>query len=341
MAIWLPAAIAAEGAEPPLEVLFAKQNMLVAGKLLEINPSGRLVFAMGERLSGQTTPPRRIDLRVPKQALAQAKIGTRYVFGYTLYTADMVKREMLRLNPAGPVMLMALGIEPAMFEDSRQLRSILRAGNEEEGAANEASRSDRERSHEQRRLWQRLMKALSGKDRALQNLAASQIVMDPEFRNLADKKDQEAFRKLALDSQAWPSARRTLLVGAWRQPDVIGDWGHDAAQQILETTPIGGYASMAQDPSELVLAAFNLLAATDSAMTPELVSRWIESETPLLAEKALLTIRQFEPTREHAAIRIALAKPDLPAQTRKFLDDHLRRLNLLDARLREQKEGSH
>ena len=42
---------------------------------------------------------------------------------------------------------------------------------------------------------------------------------------------------------------------------------------------------------------------------------------------------------ERSAIREALADPKLPAQTRLFLNDHLRRLDLLDARSKKPKEG--
>jgi hypothetical protein len=323
-----PSAQAAEGMEPPLELMYAKQNMLVAGKLLEIKPSGRLVFSFGELLSGQSPPPEQIDVSVPGQTLQQVKIGRPYVFAYSLYKQDPERPEQLRVNPRGAVMLFALGIEPALFDDSRQLRSILKAS---QGKGESA----------ERRLWKDLMKALTSKSPALRNLAANQIAMDPELRELAGKRDQKAFKRLVLDQNTLPSARIALLVGSQRNPDELGDWWPDAARQILATTPVGGYASGTGDPGALVLSAFSMLEATGQELPTELVSRWVESDTPLASERALLALRRSNPSSERAAIRDALANQKLPEQTRKFLNDHLRRLNLLDARLRAQKEGSH
>ena len=39
-------------------------------------------------------------------------------------------------------------------------------------------------------------------------------------------------------------------------------------------------------------------------------------------------------------IQLALADPKLPQTTRKFLDDHLRRLDRMDERKKARKEGS-
>jgi hypothetical protein len=314
--------------EPPLELMFAKQNMLVAGKLLAIDPSGRMVFSFEELLSGQSPPPRQIDVIVPRQALEQAKIGKSYVFAYSLYKQIPERPEQLRPNPRGAVMLFALGIEPALFDDSRQLRSLLNASQAKGESA-------------ERRLWKDLMKALIGKNQTLQNLAANQIAMDPELRELAGKRERKAFKRVVLDQNALPSARMALLVGSHRNPEEFGDWWPDAARQILETTPVGGYASGTGDPGALVLSAFSLLEGTGVELPKATVSRWVESEIALASERALLALRRSDPASEREAIRDALANQELPEQTRRFLDDHLRRLNLLDARLRSQKEGSH
>jgi hypothetical protein len=324
----VPAAQAAEGMEPPLELMYAKQNMLVAGKLLSMEPSGRLIFSFGELLSGQAAPPDRIDVSSPTQVLEQVKVGNSYVFAYSIYKQDPERPEQLRANPRGAVMLFALGLEPALFDDGRQLRSLLKASQEKSESG-------------ERRLWKDLMKALTGKNRSLQNLAANQIAMDPELRELAGKSDRKTFRQVVLDRNAVPSARAALLVGSQRYPRELGDWWPDAARRILETTPVGGYASGAGDPGALVLSAFSMLEATGVELPSALVSRWVESEIPLAAERALLALRRSNPPSERAAIRDALANQELPEPTRKFLNDHLRRLDLLDERLRAQKEGSH
>jgi hypothetical protein len=305
----VPAARAAEGMEPPLELMYAKPNTLVAGRLLKINPSGRLVFSFGDLLSGQSPP-------------------AGYIFAFSLYKQDPTRPGQWRANSSGAEILVSLGIEPALFEDTRQLRAILKA------SQNKAESGER-------RLWQDLLKALKGKNPALQNLAANQIAMDPELRELAGKRDQKAFQHLVLDQGALPSARTALLVGAQKNPEELGDWWQEAARYVLETTPVGGYASGTGDPGALVLSAFSMLEAAGQELPTKLVSRWVESTIPLASERALLALRRSDPSSERAAIRNALANQQLPEQTRKFLNDHLRRLDLLETRLRAQKEGSH
>jgi hypothetical protein len=51
-------------------------------------------------------------------------------------------------------------------------------------------------------------------------------------------------------------------------------------------------------------------------------------------------LRKSSGQAERDAIRDALAEPDLPAQTRKFLNDHLRRLDVMDAKLKARKGGA-
>jgi hypothetical protein len=324
----VPAARAAEGMEPPLELMYAKPNTLVAGRLLKINPSGRLVFSFGELLSGQSPPAGNIDVSVPNDVLGQVKAGKGYIFAFSLYKQDPTRPGQWRANSSGAEILVSLGIEPALFEDTRQLRAILKA------SQNKAESGER-------RLWLHLLKALKGKNPALQNLAANQIAMDPELRELAGKRDQKAFQHLVLDQGALPSARTALLVGAQNNPEELGDWWQEAARYVLETTPVGGYASGTGDPGALVLSAFSMLEAAGQELPTKLVSRWVESTIPLASERALLALRRSDPSSERAAIRNALANQQLPEQTRKFLNDHLRRLDLLETRLRAQKEGSH
>ena len=59
-----------------------------------------------------------------------------------------------------------------------------------------------------------------------------------------------------------------------------------------------------------------------------------------MVERACLMLRKLSAPAERDAIRDALAEPDLPDQTRKFLNDHLRRLDVMDAKLKARKGGA-
>ena len=66
------------------------------------------------------------------------------------------------------------------------------------------------------------------------------------------------------------------------------------------------------------------------------LKRWIWSPSPPLVERVCVMLRREAPEQERSAIQLALADPKLPGTTRKFLNDHLRRLDRIKAR----KEGS-
>ena len=87
------------------------------------------------------------------------------------------------------------------------------------------------------------------------------------------------------------------------------------------------------------MAAMN--AANQLALPAATLERWVSSENSALAEAALLNLRRNAPQREQAAIQAALEQSLLPAQTREFLNDHLRRLQLAQVQGDNQPMSSH
>ena len=318
----------AERVEPPLELLYAPGNMLVAGPLVEINPAGRLVFKRASVLAGKPRPPELIEIRVPVSILKDVRIGDRYVFGYTMLRPDPRQPTRLSLNSDGAVILSSIGLEPALFRDTADARAILDAGRSEHG-------------RESRRLFDRLLRALKGSDRALQTLAAGEFAQEPEFgERLREDGGQAVIEKVVRDATIPASVRTTLLVAAATRPADFGAWWPDAALGIVANTPLDGYASEAEGLDALVLSALELLDKLEAKTSPDALTRWVWSSNPALAERASLMLRRQSPALERSTIQQALADPKLPEKTRKFLNDHLRRLDRLDARSAARKDGT-
>src|SRR4051812_24819011 len=84
---WLGCA-SAQRVESPLELIYAPDNMLVAGRLIEINPTGRIVVERGEVMSGKIKPPAKIDVRVAMDVLPTLKTGERYIVAYSMFRRD-------------------------------------------------------------------------------------------------------------------------------------------------------------------------------------------------------------------------------------------------------------
>ena len=313
--------------EPPLELLYAPDNQLVAGTLAEINPAGRLVFTRDEVLGGRGKPPTQIDVRVSASTLPTVKLGEHYIFGYSAQRRDPRSPTRTILNPDGPVLLTSVGLESALFHDTPAVRAILKAGSSEHG-------------RESKRTFDLLMQALAGPDPQLQNLAAGEIAQEPEIGERLRDSGHAVIEKVARDPHTPPGVRASLLQSASARPLDFGDWWQAAAIEVVTTTPVGGYADIPSDPAGLVLLALDLLDKHAVTLPPNALKRWVRSGNASLAEHACLNLRRESPAMERSAITDALADPQLPPTTRQFLSDHLRRLDLLDTRSKAKKDGT-
>src|SRR5262249_17712700 len=152
----------AQTIDSPLETIYAPDSMLVAGKLADINPAGRIVIERKEVLAGKDKPPAQIDIRVPNAVLNDVKIGDVYIVAYSMFVRDPRKAVGQMVSRDGARVLNSPGLEPALFRDTQATRAILKAGRSEHG-------------RESRKLLDLLLAALPGPDRALQNLAAGEL----------------------------------------------------------------------------------------------------------------------------------------------------------------------
>ncbi|TCO42800.1 hypothetical protein EV148_101206 [Dokdonella fugitiva] len=325
---WPIAPALAGRVEPPVELLYAPGNLLVAGKVVEIDErAGRLVFERKDVL-GKGRVPDQVDVRASAAALARVKPGGRYIFGYSLARADA--RDPLRTvaDPRGPVLLTSIGLDPALFDDTPLVRSILKAGRSEHG-------------RESRRFFDLLMRGLASNDASLQYLAAGEIALEREIgERLADARARALVEKVARDAHTPANVRASLLQSAAARPGDLGDWWQAAAMDVVTTTPPGGYSRASSESAELILLALEVLDQHAVPVAPVALAHWVRSPSPPVAERACLMLRKSSGQAERDAIRDALAEPDLPAQTRKFLNDHLRRLDVMDAKLKARKGGA-
>jgi hypothetical protein len=103
---------------------------------------------------------------------------------------------------------------------------------------------------------------------------------------------------------------------------------------------VDGYADKASDPVSLSLTALEVLDRYAVKVPPDALKRWIWNPNPPLVERVCVMLRREAPEQERSAIAQALADPKLPEATRKFLNDHLRRLDRMNERTKARKEGS-
>jgi hypothetical protein len=267
-----------------------------------------------------------VDVRVPASVLAAAKPGERYIVGYSMYRPNARLGKMLA-NPDGPTLLASLGLEPALFRDAPAVRAILDAGRSEHG-------------RESRRFYDLIMQALGGGDPQLQNLAAGEIALDRELFGRVSKDGLADVERTARDPKTSVPARLLLLQTAATHAGYLGGWASAAAKEIVENTPVDGYSGGTSDLPGLVLAALEVLDLGKTEISASSLQRWLHAANPALAEQAVVMLRRLSPATERTAVTDALSDPHLPAPTRAFLEDHLRRLDGQAAAAKAQKDGS-
>jgi hypothetical protein len=317
----------AERLESPLEQMYAPDAAIVSGRLVEINPVGRIVIERGDVLHGKPRPPEKIDARVPREVLDSLVVGERYVIAYSTLRRDPRNPGRMAPNPDGAVVLVRPGIEPALFRDTKAIRAILKTGRSEHG-------------RESRKLIDLLVAALAGDDPQLKNLAAGEFAYEPELGERLKDADRAAIERAVRNVKTPVNVRAMLLEGAARQPKTLGDWWRSAALEIVTTTPVDGYSDAASDPVLLVLTALEVLDRYEVRVPPETLKRWVWNPNPPLVERVCVMLRREAPGEERSTIQHALADPRLPEATRKFLNDHLRQLDRIDERKKARKEGS-
>jgi hypothetical protein len=319
--------VLAERVEPPVELLYKPGYFLVAGIVADVDPAGRVVFERKDVLGGKGHPPQLIDVRVPVAVSQHVKRGEHYIVGYAVARADAHNPTRVVADPRGAALVTSIGLDPALFNDTPEVRALFKAGRSEHG-------------RESRHFFDLLMKALAGHDEALQRLAAGEIALEPEIGERLRDDRSGTVERVARDARTSSAVRASLLQSASERPEDLGDWWRSLALDVVTTTPAGGYSDPSSDPTELVLLALEVLDKHAVKVAPDALVRWVGSPQPSLSERACLMLRRESPALERTTVRAVLDDPGLPDQTRRFLNDHLRRLDLMDARLKARPGGA-
>jgi hypothetical protein len=314
----LPAPAVAGPAQPPLEQLFSPESRLILGELTEINPAGRVVFKRIKVYGKAVDVPELVDISATESTIASVQLGETYVVGYTLFHHDRQHAGGMAPNRRGGILTTAVGLDPALFRDSKAIQTML-------------SLAKTERGRESGRLRRLLLDALVGDDAPLQLLAAGQIAYDFELGKRLNAKDRAAIARIGSDPETRIPVRLLLIAAAAERPGVLGEWWADAIRAVLASTPIGGYASGAKDPTGLVLLAFAEVEARLVPVPLESVTRWLRSPYRLFVERACAVLGAVYPADKQKALEEALGDSSLSQENKSYLDDQLNLLKRPDA----------
>lgn len=318
--IMISASAASAPLKPPSDSLRGTGVMLVAGVVAEVDSQGRLLLDDPVVLHGEAAPDAgQLEIRTEPWVADRLLPGERVVVGYTTLTRDPELGRRWIPDPDGPRTVVASGLEPAIFADVSETRERLL-----DGAGKLRSPT--------------LEEALAGialKDPRWQYYYVAELVHRPASVGALGARQRLALQQVLESDDSHPAARALLLNFA-PQLDVGKDWWKPGALGIVASAPVAHINSAEWPLATLVLVAFDRLRIAGHAPPPTIAARWLRSDVPALAEAALLAVRESDPELERTLILEARAEALVPTHTRRFLDDHLRRLELMEKSLAEQ-----
>lgn len=306
--------------DPPSRALQSARNQVVSGVFFDQLADGRYRFREVEGIRGPDEAPAELLVRGPQWLAAWLLPGERYLFAYTAYIRNPRFRKEVLVDTDGPRLLDGPGLEPALFAESDGLRATLLHPLDEAFLGSQA-------------FLDALAAGLSSKDTQLQNFHAAEFALIGELRRSAQPGVVRAVKAVIGERDGHPAARATLLrVAAANEAVYSRAWLADAVARLLTQAPLLGYQQLQSGQGELIAEALRLEQAHALGVDIGLLERLVGCDSAAISEAALLAIRKRDPARENKALQEALKLTQLPATTREFLRDHLRRLDLAAGR---------
>ena len=302
-------------AEPPSQELAAAPgSSLVSVRVVSIGDPV-VEFRRVEKLRGERTP-RKLALPVDPETRASLAVGERYLVG----VADQVLVKLpggKRHNDVPWFLFHATTVGEVICRDEAPCRTLLTRSAEsaESEAASLAS----------------LLGALESRDAATSRLAAAEIATRRALHPLIDRAEGKRLYVFATDAARDPRARTLLLeLGEAIGPARTGPWVVDAAREILAAAPLSFESASMYAPA-LVAQALQVLArAPRAAGDAELASRWVDCAHAGVVELALETRVRIRPSDSLAFVEARLAAGTPNAEVRTVLEQHRRRLEVMD-----------
>ena len=287
---------------------------------LQAVEGNKLVFQPVGNDAGDSDP---IALRMPDFLLPRVSVGERYLVAFVRWARAPSNPEAKVAMANGPTVAIHPGLEPALLLASArnvEIWELLRS-------------ADRDRAD----YAEQLEDLLQHPDPQVAIIAAAEWINLSELRAGITPAVAAKIGKLAASGDVPAYQRAFLLNAAVQLGTTLGQWWQPLSESLLSESSVYGLSSYGED--SLLMAAMN--AANQLALPAATLERWVSSENSALAEAALLNLRRNAPQREQAAIQAALEQSLLPAQTREFLNDHLRRLQLAQVQGDNQPMSSH
>jgi len=306
---WVAPDIGAVRLGPPSEALVKEPHLVVAVEAREVLDGGRVAFERREVLLGEGVPER-IEVRFEEEVPA-VEPGGRYVLGYQTLRRVADSRTLYEDDPEGPSVVRLPVLGDALLEDSPEIRRIvLSAAGDEKATARE--------------LLDAVVRQLPRPQVVSLRFVAAELLFRPELQELAGPKEVQVIRERLPTLASDPFSRDLLLQAASTFALVEGGgWLAEESRSVLSS--YGTELDLSSGVPSLLVTAAKALAKTGKAADVPLLERHLFSNNPGVAKASLKAMDALDRTAAVAAVKKALAKDGLHAESRRALEAYLSR----------------
>ena len=309
------AAEAVRYAEPPSrELAAAPGSSLIVVRVVSIGDPV-VEFRRVESLRGDRTP-RQLMLPVDPETRASLAEGQQYLIG----VADQRTIKLpggRRINEVPHFLFRASTVGEVLCRDQPPCRTLLLRGDD----ADETPAA----------LLASLLDTLRSADPGASRLAAAELATRRALHPLITRVEAKRLYALATDAARDPRARTLVLeLGEALGVARTGPWVYDAAREILADTPVAFDSAAIYMPALVAQSLQTLMRAPRAEHDAALASRWVESAHAGVVEIALEARIAISPGDSLAFVEQRLARGSLDESVRTVLEQHRRRLEVMD-----------
>lgn len=307
-----PATALAAKLKPPLQMLRQGPSVTMVAEIVAIAAEPPSLTARTKStLRGKSRDE--IVVLIDRNLLPRLSTGLTVVLVYSDVDAVRGKPGVFQQRREGRL-LSTDGAEPALFIATPETEALFAPAHR-----------DVEKTAAFRRT---VLDGIQHSDRHLANLYAGELAIRRSWWPALEPSDQSRILAVIGDPSAHPAARARLLQAVAATPLFGDDRLAPLLTTILSTESIDNDGSALRNRELPIFAAFDAALSRKLALPALAIERWVGGTSPALAEQALLALRAQDATIERAALHRALDTNLLPAVTREFLNDHLRRLDI-------------
>lgn len=299
---------------PPSEALVKEPHLVVAVEAREVLGDGRVAFDRREVLLGEGIPER-IEVRVEEETLTAVEPGGRYVLGYKTLRRVGRSRTLYEDDPEGPSAVRLPVLGDALFEDTPEIRRIVLSAAAKEGSEAKATAQE---------LLDAVVRQLERPDAFSLRFVAAELLFRPELQELVGAKEARVVRERLRTLESDPFSRDLLLQAASTFSGVEDEgWLAEESRRVLSS--YGTELDLSSAVPSLLVTAAKALAKTGTAADVPLLERHLFSNNPGVAKASLSAMDVLDRAVAVAAVKKALGKDGLHAESRRALEAYLLR----------------